>query len=812
MLHIPGWAGWVNGSFEEGAVGLPPPAPWSYLTGMSVYPPRSQADLNLMFSGSGASASAGVTRISSAGFDDPLLAQVINPMWGQQAVALNLGGTNHSASRITQVATMSGADTDPSDGRLHIRMAVLPVMEQADHAPTEQPYVFIEARNLSRGYAQLFRYYIDPSSPLGWNLKTVNDKSVIYTAWQSLDFSFGADELASGDQVLLSIVAAGCSQGGHEGHVYVDGIGSLFPPGLSVVAAGPAQALAGATLSYDIQYKNSGSTATSSARLYADVPPGTTFASLNAPPGGTCLVPAIGSTGTIECTIPLLPPGMQGSMRLTARVDAGLPDGTPIVLSNYGLRSNEAPTLVGPPVQTQVFQPSVGYDVALIKSGSGLGRVDSTPPGIQCDPGCKEARLELSNGNQVTLRGTPADGSYFAGWSGDCHGTGDCVVAMWGSPRTATATFTARPEATVANANLVLPLGQPVSALTPVIGTGGTAPWRYAITPALPAGLSMDPNTGALVGAPSLAVESTLYTVTVEDAFHYSASASFTLAVPANRLTQTLEFPAAPVLAVGRMAKVSAISSSGLTVSLSSQTPATCSVSGGGVSGLAVGDCILRATQAGDSRYAPAQLSSPPIPVTLRDGIVSPIAGTASGPIQLSFDGGGSRATLSRLQPLAAAAPQSGVAEPPPTELQFPYGLLDLAIAQVSPGESVSVTLTYPQPLPCGTQYWKYGKKAASEAPHWYARNDVVIAGDTVTFKMSDGGPGDDDGIPNGSITDPGGPAVSLKVAEVPTLSTGSAAMLAALLLASAVPNRRRSLARTGVRLAQRVTRRRHSA
>lgn len=759
---------------------------------MSVYPPTTLGHLNLAVAGGPGAASPGTTRIVGSGFEDPLLSQVIKPMWGQQAVVLNLGGRDRSANQLAQLATMGSSDTDPSDGRIHIRLAVLPVMEQANHAPTEQPYLFIEARNLSRGSTQLFRYYVDPTSPqINWYRKTVNNESVVYTPWQALDFSFEAAQLAAGDQVLLTIVAAGCSGGGHEGHVYIDGVGSLFPAGLGIAATAPSQALVGSLLTYDVQYQNSGSTSATQARLSASLPPNTTFNALSAP-GSVCTTPAVGALGPVQCNISTLPPGARGSLRLTVRVNNGLPDATPVALSQYALSSNEAPTLVGPPVLTQAWTPLLSYDVALLKSGSGLGTVDSTPTGVQCDLGCNETHLQLRNGSQITLRGTPAAGSYFAGWSGDCSGTGDCVVAMWGSPRIATATFMERPGATVNHANLSLPLGQPVSGLTPVTGTGGTAPWHYAITPALPAGLSMDPNTGALGGTPSLAAASTLYTVTVEDAFHYRASASFTLAVPADRQAQTLEFASPPVLAVGRTAKVTATSNSGLQVSLSSLTPAVCAVLGSGVSGLAVGDCILRGTQEGDSRYAPAQRTSPPIPVTLRDGMVDPIAAAVPGPVQLRFDGGGSRATLSRLRPLAAAAPQAAVAEPPPEGLQFPYGLLDFAIAQVSPGESVLVTLTYPQPLPPGTRYWKYGKQGPNEAPHWYARNDVAIVGNTITFAVSDGGLGDDDGTPDGSITDPGGPAASLKVAEIPTLSAGSSAVLTMLLVATAAAGRRR--------------------
>jgi hypothetical protein len=57
---------------------------------------------------------------------------------------------------------------------------------------------------------------------------------------------------------------------------------------------------------------------------------------------------------------------------------------------------------------------------------------------------------------------------------------------------------------------------------------------------------------------------------------------------------------------VGRSASVSATASSGLAVAYRSLTPA-CSVGASdGAAGLAVGDCVIAADQAGDDRYAAA--------------------------------------------------------------------------------------------------------------------------------------------------------------------------------------------------------------
>jgi hypothetical protein len=59
-------------------------------------------------------------------------------------------------------------------------------------------------------------------------------------------------------------------------------------------------------------------------------------------------------------------------------------------------------------------------------SGSGGGRVGSTPAGIACGAECAG---QFGYGDQVTLHAEPLY-SRFTGWSGDCSGTGDCPLTM----------------------------------------------------------------------------------------------------------------------------------------------------------------------------------------------------------------------------------------------------------------------------------------------------------------------------------------------------------------------------------------------
>jgi V8-like Glu-specific endopeptidase len=75
--------------------------------------------------------------------------------------------------------------------------------------------------------------------------------------------------------------------------------------------------------------------------------------------------------------------------------------------------------------------------LSVTKAGAGVGTVSSSPGGINCGPTCSAS---FPGGTAVTLNAAPAAGSLFAGWSGDCTGTGSCIVAM-SSARNVGATF-----------------------------------------------------------------------------------------------------------------------------------------------------------------------------------------------------------------------------------------------------------------------------------------------------------------------------------------------------------------------------------
>jgi hypothetical protein len=124
---------------------------------------------------------------------------------------------------------------------------------------------------------------------------------------------------------------------------------------------------------------------------------------------------------------------------------------------------------------TAAFNPAAVTQrtLTVTKAGTGTGTVTGT--GISCGADCTE---NYNDGTSVTLTAAPTGGATFAGWSGACSGTGNCVVTM-NAAKTVTATFTAAPTGSFAASAVVNPtfvapggtVGITATATTPPAGT-----------------------------------------------------------------------------------------------------------------------------------------------------------------------------------------------------------------------------------------------------------------------------------------------------------------------------------------------------
>lgn len=140
---------------------------------------------------------------------------------------------------------------------------------------------------------------------------------------------------------------------------------------------------------------------------------------------------------------------------------------------------------------------------------------------------------------------------------------------------------------------------------------------------------------------------------------------------------------------------------------------------------------------------------------------------------------GAATATLSGGGPTCTLDPTSGFASlsnPAPAGKTMPYG--EYAFQATSCTGTVTMAITYPQPLPAGTQFWKYGPATpavggVAAASTWFQLGSASLSGDrlTVTYTITDDGAGDSDATP-GRISDPfalaagpvGGDAVGIPV------------------------------------------------
>jgi uncharacterized repeat protein (TIGR02543 family) len=93
------------------------------------------------------------------------------------------------------------------------------------------------------------------------------------------------------------------------------------------------------------------------------------------------------------------------------------------------------------------FDPVTLVQLTVDLAGAGTGTV--TGPGINCPGDCTE---RVTPGTTLTLDANPTGGSTFAGWSGDCSGTGQCSVLMSGD-RGVTATFDPAPAVLTVDVN-----------------------------------------------------------------------------------------------------------------------------------------------------------------------------------------------------------------------------------------------------------------------------------------------------------------------------------------------------------------------
>ena len=355
-------ATFVNGGFESGAAGVPPPG-WTintYInpnnTGITVQTPQTRAGLNLQSGGDPLT-----NQLAGANQSDPDLgptASLRYCRYGAQCALVNHQSANtwghgRNVNAMVQSMTIDAGDVDPIDGQIHVRFAIAPVLQNPGHPANQQPYYFAQLTNTTKNTILFSDFNLSAQPGVPW--KTVNggtNNEIDYVDWALVDVAPGPTKLAQGDNVTLEIIAAGCSQGGHFGEVYVDGVGSTIP-GLFVSGTGPAQANPGSVVTYNMLYKNGSSGAETGIVINFTTPPNTTFQALTPPANASCTTPAVGVAGTISCTISgSVAAGAADTFQVKVNL-SGSATGT-LVCGLYDIRSNQETTLNGSKIVTTI--------------------------------------------------------------------------------------------------------------------------------------------------------------------------------------------------------------------------------------------------------------------------------------------------------------------------------------------------------------------------------------------------------------------------------------------------------------------------
>jgi len=129
------------------------------------------------------------------------------PRFRARARALALVGRTPDAE-----APEGRADVDPADGKVHVRFAIAPVLQNPGHADHQQPYFWVQLRNVTSG-TTLFQTF-NFANQVGVPWKNDSGGTVQYTDWKTFDIAPGPASLGVGDQVELRVVDAGCSHSG----------------------------------------------------------------------------------------------------------------------------------------------------------------------------------------------------------------------------------------------------------------------------------------------------------------------------------------------------------------------------------------------------------------------------------------------------------------------------------------------------------------------------------------------------------------------------------------------------------------------
>lgn len=351
-------ANFTNGDFESGDF-----TGWTKSTflnyGLLGSAPFDGADIVRSPGGVDTSAVVGGAGLGPESQSDPQTANALKfPKFGDFCARVSGTTPNYNSNALSQQAVLGAGDVDPVDGKVHVRTAIAPVLQNPGHPAAQQPFFYLGIKNVTKGNALLYQTLNFSNEP---GVPWIANGGVQFTQWQFIDIAPGAGQLDVGDTVEIEVLGAGCAQSGHWGYVYIDSASTAGLPGLTVEkTADKTLAFPGDTITYTFNYRNGGTAAAANVVLKETIPTGTTFASVS--DTTNCSQAA----GVVTCNYASLASGASGTFTVAVTVDLAA-TGT-ITNGNYTIEATGITPTLGPVVRVPLAGPPT--DAAIVKTVS----------------------------------------------------------------------------------------------------------------------------------------------------------------------------------------------------------------------------------------------------------------------------------------------------------------------------------------------------------------------------------------------------------------------------------------------------------
>lgn len=362
--------------------------------------------------------------------------------------------------------------------------------------------------------------------------------------------------------------------------------------------------------------------------------------------------------------------------------------------------------------------------------------------------------------------------------------TGNCTIH---ADQPGNSSYSAAPRVSQTFAVQPVPPGAP----TAVVATAGDGEAFVVLT--APASSGGDPITSYTVTSSPGGIAATGTTLPIRvsgltngQAYTFTATAtngagtgpaSAASAPATSRSAQTISFSNPGPRSFGTTGTLTATASSALPVAFSSATPGVCAItSGGALSFLTAGTCTINANQTGNASFLPAAQVAQTFQVNPVLGRASTVPGMA-GFANATLSGGGATCTL------VAGDTRFMSPAPLPGGRSAPHGGFEFR--SVGCVGSVTITIAYPEPLPVGVAFWKFGPASPGAASSWFAWSGATLSPDrrTVSYTIADNGAGDGDPAV-GVVLDPFVPALggAADAVSIPVDAPWALALISALI------------------------------